>query len=182
MKIQEFNSINQVIQFMLDHVIECSPENNCGKCDTAKEAVKFLVTRNPLLTGVPLTEDEYYQNVKNMSLNDLTSYTAIDTEEERKSLLDGFKTIMAALDADEEHTVLLSVDSFDTDRPYIYNFPGFNEALEKSTEIWEDKYWAATPGSNSIYRYEYDGSIICVWAGSNWDNPQFYAKQRSFLK
>jgi hypothetical protein len=48
-------------------------------------------------------------------------------------------------------------------------------------EIWEDEYWANSPGSNSIDAVEYKGVRMCFWQDSG-DGPYIYIKDVDLLK
>jgi len=108
--------------------------------------------------------------------------------EEIASIKTGYEAIVKALESTPDDVVCL-LDWHTNDDPVIvghpdladndsYDFSKFYSKISRNgTEIWVDKYWESSPGSNQIHLYELpaaDGGVVklAVWTGAGWDYPE----------
>jgi hypothetical protein len=177
MKTENIDSVDRVIRFLLDYIIECDETDNCGRCDMARKAVSYLGTMTKKLIGTPIVEEDYYHTITTTPLNEIQKILSITDKKELNSILSGYKAIMKALESDETNTLELDCFQLESMEYVPYSFPDFRESNLEPKEIWKCEYWEGSPGSNQIYLYDYDGKKICVWVGSNWDFPLMFMKQ-----
>lgn len=63
--------IKQAIQFMKDHLIECSEGENCGRCNGAREIIKLLEDlkqQKQVMTPSQIRYDKAIKHIRNTGL------------------------------------------------------------------------------------------------------------------
>lgn len=56
----------------------------------------------------------------------------------------------------------------------------YEDGIEEK-DIWNDKYWASSPGSNYIASIDLNGKKVIVWNGANYDAPYVYILKKDFI-
>jgi hypothetical protein len=56
-------TLNEVVKFLEDYVIECNPDDGCGRCNEARECVESLKS---IAERMPTNEDETYKRISEL--------------------------------------------------------------------------------------------------------------------